>query len=370
MKILVLCLSPGKGGLELYAGKVMRWLKASSGSCYAVVAPSSMLEKRAIELSIPYRTLKRLSTLSPFVAAKRLARIIDEEVIDIIHMHWGKDLTLAVLAKSMARKDVKLIYSRHMNMTRTKKDLFHRWQYGHVHKMIVFTKLLFDQARRYLPLSEDRIELLYHGVPDRGAATFKSCRDFIQEVGLDQRRFRVGLFGRIEFYKGQHVLVEAIEKLVAEGMDVGAAMIGNPMDDSYFDRLKESIRSRGLVEHIQTCDFVEDAIAVMKCFDVIVLTTYAETFGLVLVEAMQVGTPVIGTNAGGVPEIIEDGVTGLLFEPGDSAGLARAISSLYSDPELAAQLAAAAEKMANERFSEEKHYRRLRQIFNSVHENT
>ncbi|MCH6585333.1 MAG: glycosyltransferase family 4 protein [Proteobacteria bacterium] len=370
MKILVLCLSPDKGGLELYVGKVMRWLAASGIGCYVVVAPSGILEAKAKESAIPYQTLKCLSTLLPLLAAKRLARVIDEEAIDIIHVHWGKDLTLAVLAKSMARKDVKLIYSRHMGITRTKKDVFHRWQYAHVHKMIVFTRLLFDEARRYLPLPQDGIELLYHGVADCDVLASKSCRDFMREIGLEQRRFRVGLFGRIEFYKGQHVLVEAIEKLVGEGMDVGAAMIGHPMDDSYFDRLKESIRSRGLVEHIRTCDFVEDAMAIMRCFDVIVLTTYAETFGLVLVEAMRVGTPVIGTNACGVPEIIEDGVTGLLFEPGDSAGLARAISSLYSGPEVAAQLAAAAKKMANERFSEEKHYRRLRQIFNSVHENT
>lgn len=363
MNILVLCRSPAKGGLELYVHSVMRWAKAAGHLCVAVVAPSSMLQQRARDLSVPYVTLEPRGTLFPLLAARKLARFIAQHDVDVVHMHWGKDLALAVLAKVMAHRSVQLVYTRQMNITRAKNDIYHRWLYRHVDKIIVISKLLLEQARHLLPIPADRVELLYYGVPDVPAAGSSPCADFLANIGLGQRRFRVALFGRIEHAKGQHLLVEAIATLVTQGLDVGAAIIGHPMDAVYYDRLKQTIRSRRLDKHIAIRGFVDNPITIMNCFDAIVLATYCETFGLVLLEAMKAGAAVIGTNAGGVPEIIEDGVTGLLFEPGDAPGLAQAVARLYRDAGRARQMAARAKANAERRFSEARHFERLAAIY-------
>ncbi len=97
----------------------------------------------------------------------------------------------------------------------------------------------------------------------------------------------------------------------------------------------------------------------MSAFDVVVLATKQETFGLVLIEAMRNGVAVIGTNAGGVPEIIDDGKTGLLIEPDDAAGLEQCLLRLIQDAQLRESLAKVGKQKADQMFSQEQHYNRL-----------
>jgi glycosyltransferase involved in cell wall biosynthesis len=97
----------------------------------------------------------------------------------------------------------------------------------------------------------------------------------------------------------------------------------------------------------------------MQCFDVLVLTTHVETFGLVLVEAMMLGIPVIGSNAGGVLEIIDHEKTGLLFKTKDAHSLAEAIERMVRDPELRQQLAAAGREKAGKAYDTETQNRKV-----------
>ena len=101
----------------------------------------------------------------------------------------------------------------------------------------------------------------------------------------------------------------------------------------------------------------------MPAFDVVVLATEMETFGLVLIEAMRSGVAVVGSNAGGVPEIIEDGVSGLLFEPGNAADLAAKLRRYCMDRDLRRRLAAAGKARADSLFALERHYQDLKQMF-------
>ncbi len=357
-KVLELCLSTGHGGLELYADRVIRHLHAE-GRCLAVVAPGTRLASRLESAGIPYSPLRVRARLWPRFAARRLARLMERERVDVLHLHWGKDLNLAVLAKRLCRRPVRLVYSRQMALTRHKRDAYHRFLYSQVDRYTVISRRLYEEAVRFLPLPEDRIRLLYYGVAAPQTLDPEACRGFFDEAGLAEGNFRVALFGRIERGKGQHLLVEAIGQLSSQGLDVRAALVGHVMDQTYFDGLMAGLDEAGLADRVRYLGFHENPPAVMGCFDAVVLASDAETFGLVLIEAMRAGTAVIGTNAGGVPEIIRDGETGLLFEPGDADGLARALARLANAPALCARLAAAGRVEADERFSQERHFAEL-----------
>lgn len=365
MNILVLCLSTGKGGLELYAQRELRWLRNSGHDCYAAVSRGSIFLEKGSRCVLEYSEIKRSSRLFPFMAAYRVAKIIDRYKIDVLHIHWAKDLNLAVFSKLLSRRDVRLVYTRHMGITRQKKDFYHRFLYRGVNKLIVGTKLVYDEAIRYLPLKENIIEQLYIGVPSVSADHDK-YKIIIENSRIRDRKFKIGLFGRIEQGKGQEVLVHAVEDLVERGHDVGAAIIGHIMDDSYFSNLRDHIESSKLSDYIQFFGYMEKPDSIMACFDVIVLTTYCETFGLVLVEAMMAGVSVIGTDAGGVPEIIENGVNGILFKPGSSSELAEAIEKLIVDVSYRSNLASAGKERADLLFSEDTHFHKLETILSSV----
>jgi glycosyltransferase involved in cell wall biosynthesis len=100
--------------------------------------------------------------------------------------------------------------------------------------------------------------------------------------------------------------------------------------------------------------------------DTVVLASKRETFGLVLIEAMQVGTAVIGSNSGGVVEIIDDESFGLLFEQGDASSLASKIVMLYKDPELKEKLAKNALLKTQEKFSNTLQFKKLDEILQKL----
>ena len=97
-----------------------------------------------------------------------------------------------------------------------------------------------------------------------------------------------------------------------------------------------------------------------------ILPTYEETFGLVAAEAMIMGVPVIGSNAGGVPEIISHGTNGLLFETNFASVLSKKIDMLYENKTLREQLVSNASEYAYKRYDYDKHFDRLKEIINSI----
>lgn len=98
MKIIELCTSKGWGGLELYVWQVSKWFKTHQHDCHAVIVPGSLIAERLAGSDIGTTCIKPLFRLLPCLAALRLARLIDQQQTDILHVHWTRDLILAALA--------------------------------------------------------------------------------------------------------------------------------------------------------------------------------------------------------------------------------------------------------------------------------
>ncbi|MEJ2392599.1 MAG: glycosyltransferase family 4 protein [Gammaproteobacteria bacterium] len=309
MNILGICLSPGKGGLELYAHRAIRALQLAGHDCHFAIQPGSFL--RQLEWQIPLIELRPAFRNLPLVTARRLARYIDAHKIDIIHMHWNKDLNLVALAKALSRRKPRLVYTRHMEITRSKLDPYHRILYAQVNRLLVISRFVENQAFRYLPLARDQVSLLYIGVAETMPASDGECNQLIQDDNDRKDKFVIGMIGRIEYGKGQHVLIEAVSLLNNKNSGLQVVMAGPINDGKYFEQLNQQIQDKQLNERVKYLGVSRDPGKLMSCCDVVVLTTYCETFGLTLVEAMRAGTAVIGSRAGGVLEII-------IRKPGDA----------------------------------------------------
>lgn len=361
MKLLELCLSQGYGGLELYAEKVIRHYHHRNIPCLPVISENSLLDKRLQEAQIPRFYMNVINQYLPLFAAFKLARLCRKNGITTIHIHWRKDFPLAVFTKLFSRLPLRLVYTRQMSLTREKKDLYHSFLYRYVDNYLTITNNLAEEARRYLPLKPETIRVLYYGVPAYDSNSAASCDEYFDSIKLKSEVFTVGLFGRIEHGKGQHILISAILELISKGTQIQSAVIGHIMDQSYYEKLQSDVINSGHEDKICFAGFHPNPTSIMGCFDVIVLASEAETFGLVLPEAMRVGTAVIGTNAGGVPEIIQHEKTGLLFRPGRSDELADCLEKLINNPEFLRRLADNGKAFADENFSEEKHFATLDQ---------
>jgi glycosyltransferase involved in cell wall biosynthesis len=131
----------------------------------------------------------------------------------------------------------------------------------------------------------------------------------------------VGYVGRIEPRKGVRDLLAAVPQIRAGAPDARVVLVGDDPWDAFPEELA-AVRADRSVDQLAWRD---DAPSLMRHFDVLVLPSHQEPFGTVLGEAMAVGTPVVATTVGGLPEVVDDGVTGVLVPPGEPAALAAGV---------------------------------------------
>jgi len=362
MRIIILCLSPARGGLELYALDEFRQLTERGHDCLFIAARDSYLHSVLEKEKLPFILLNPRLFRIPLWSAYKLSKLTESFNPDILHFHWGKDLYIAAVYKSMQKKPVKLVHSRHMNYTRSKKDIFHCWFYKKIDLLLTGTDLLKELAIQFLPLEQNKIKRLYLGTSEPNISEDACTHIFNSQ--FPKRQLNLAIYGRIEEGKGQHLVIDAVSCLLKDNYDISLTMIGHAMDKQY-KSLQEFKISRSKLHHnIRFVDFMENASESMCCFDIVVLSTHCETFGLVLIEAMRSGVAVIGTDAGGVPEIIQDGKSGLLVEARNSTSMCNAIKKLYNDEPYRIKLASEGKKRADEMFSTDLHYTQLQNVLN------
>ncbi len=302
-----------------------------------------------------------------FNAAKKLANIIDKENVEVIHIHWTKDIPFVVLAKILSKKKPKIVQTRNMTMTRFKDDFYHRLMYKNMDLLLPVTYQVKNQLKKFIP--EDicpKIEVLYMGSDKSKMLNIDEVYKLKEELAFDNKSFNLGMVGRINEAKGQHLLIKAVDILAQQGMSVNAYFVGHAMEKSYLDILNQDLKNRGLENRIHFLGFMKNPHHFYQVCDAIVLASKRETFGLVLIEAMQVGTAVIGANSGGVLEIVDDEKTGLLFESENCESLASSIEKLINNKELTLSIAKRGQDKCKEKFSNELQFEKLKIILKEL----
>lgn len=174
----------------------------------------------------------------------------------------------------------------------------------------------------------------------------RECRENLR----GSRRALIGMFGRLSPWKGQDVFLRALAEVPeAQGIIVGGALSG---DQAYARELQVLSHSLGVAERVRFIGHVDDPLSYMAACDVVAhCSTAPEPWGRVIVEAMLAGTPVVATNAGGVPEFVVPDQTGQLTPLCDHRALAAALRRYLADPEWSRSIATRARRFAEENFS-------------------
>ena len=192
---------------------------------------------------------------------------------------------------------------------------------------------------------------------------------FRRELGVPDTSPLIGIVGRVGEGKGHEHFVEAALRLLEDGLDAHFAVVGDPLfsDDAWRpDALRRVVKNAGRDDRIRFIGYRRDIPRVMRGLDVLVLASDAEGCGRVLFEAMAVGTPVVATNTGGTPEIVRDGLEGLLVPPRDPVALARAIGALARDAALRARLGTAGAARVAAKFTIERYVTEMLAVYDEV----
>jgi glycosyltransferase involved in cell wall biosynthesis len=225
------------------------------------------------------------------------------------------------------------------------------------------TRDQFDPALR------ERVHVIYDGLDETLVKIDPIRRDLVRS-SLPSDKLLVGVLGRIKFHrKGQEVLVRAASLLKERYPGVHYVLVGSvaPGNEDHERRLRTLIAECGVEEQFTFYGETDDPISAVAALDIAVVpSVQPEPFGCVVIEAMAAGTPVIGSRCGGIAEQIVDGVSGLLFPPGDSAALAVALDRLLSDKSLRASLADGGKSRVRNNFSLDTTYRSALKVLHIV----
>jgi glycosyltransferase involved in cell wall biosynthesis len=188
------------------------------------------------------------------------------------------------------------------------------------------------------------------------------------ELGLPAGAPVVALTGQVSEVKGIWDFVDAATALGQVGVDAHFAVLGDDLKGGGALRraMEARVSERGLSGRFHFLGFRPDAPRLIPAFDVIAVPSHIEPLGNATLEAMAAGRPVVGSRVGGIPEMVEDGVTGLLVPPHAPDALSSALRSLLEAPARREALGRAAHQRVAERFSLARHAERLQRIYDDV----
>jgi len=369
LSYLMLCDGRGLGGLELQMLERVKDVQdrkahavlacSSKGKLWSHAAQSSTIPER-VEFNIPY--------YDPF-AIFRFGKIAKKYKVDVCIVGQSQLLSQVLIARKVWRLPMSVIFYQQMQSGHPKRDWFHDRIYSSLDAAIVLTNQMKEELVKTTIMSPSKIHTIPYGIRTEEFVLPEPDRYIAKKAfGIPSDAFVLGCISRLDFQKDQLLLINAFAN-----SDVPAnsrlVIVGDvtPGYEGYDNELRTAVQAFGITDRVIFLPFTKEVPKLLSCFDVFVLPSRSETFGLVLIEAMAAGLPVIATNSGGVPEIIEHGRTGLLFPPQDEQALSAQLSRLAGSAQLREQLGAEAQKEVQRRFDYKAQTDRFFEVCHSVY---
>lgn len=334
MNVVLSNANPGWGGWATMVLDLARGLRARGHAVRVLCRPDSALH-RALGTEIPHDPLAHGMNLSPRSVA-RIARSLRRQGAEVLLGGTSRDLRMAVPAARLAGVPA-VMHRASIATFKARPD--HRWLLDrlpvhHVANSRATRETMLASAP-WLP--PERVSMIYNGIDP---APFR--RAIPAELRLPAGAVAVGFVGRLVDEKGLPELAAAWKRIAAAEPRAHLLVAGTgPHERALRQQLADTPRVHWL-------GFRRDVPALMRAFDLLVVPSWKEPFGLVAVEAMAAGTPVVATRSGGLAEVPRDGVDGLLVPARDPSALVDAVLRLIRDGGLRARMAAAAPARARD----------------------
>jgi glycosyltransferase involved in cell wall biosynthesis len=300
----------------------------------------------------------RLRTMPKAVRALRgLRKIIRERDIRLIHSNSPRAAYLGGAAARLGSVS-SVIHVRDIHLSPFLKPWKARLL-GRLSDLIIAVSAATEQSIIGItPVLASKVRVVYNGV-DLGRIDGRAGKDPRPELGISAGDPVIVSVGILHPAKGQGVLLRAAAALKPAFPSLKILIVGAPFHETekdYRRRLEDLAVELGLAGNVVFTGFREDILELMDAADVVVhAAVYPEPFPRSLLEALALRKPVVATRVGGIPEIVEDGGTGLLVKPSDPGALARAVAALLEDRQRALTLGLNGRKKVERDFTVEKH---------------
>lgn len=319
-------------------------------------------------------------------AVRDLAALLRAEAPDIVHTHLLKADALGALAARRAGIRA-LVASKHND----ERALLRKpvgWVHGWLSRRVARTIALSDHVARFVAehgrVDPARIRRIYYGVDATRLQPSRDRARVRQDLGLSEDTQVLVCVGRLAPQKDHPTLLAALDRLVSgrdrassgsSGSSAPSAPVqllivgGDPFGDG-LARVEARVRDLGVGGSVRLLGIRDDVPDLLGAADLFVLPSLWEGLGLVFLEAMAVGLPVVATTVSAVPEVVSDGETGWLVPPGDPAALADALAEALADADERRRRGEAGRRRLLERFALPRMMAEVRSVYDEVLEET
>lgn len=324
-----------------------------------VIPKGSQLQQPLQKLNVTLIQLDIKEKSLDIGAVKTLYRLFKDKRPQVIHTHASLS---ARIAGKMA-KVPRIIHTKHcMDLPDSNKikRIIKLWiNRGLSDKIIAISKAVEEELLA-TGLTKSQVVLIYNGIKPLDRFQESKRNELRQNYALEKDYPVIGQVGRLEKIKGSDLFIRAAMDLLKIKKDVYFLIVGT---GTLEQELKDQVKQAGLDDHIIFTGYTDKIEEVMNLLSINVMASRSEALSLSIIEGMSIGIPGVGTNAGGIREVIVQDQTGELVGIGDWKGLSRAIIKLLDDKETYASYSKNAIQLVEEKFTAEKMARQIEELY-------
>ncbi|MBL7196675.1 MAG: glycosyltransferase [Candidatus Omnitrophica bacterium] len=325
-----------------------------------VVCPSrgslpEALKRLNIEIKIiEMHRLKRFSILNVVKSILRIRKLIREKNIDLIHSNGSRACFYAGIAARLER--IPLVW--HVRIADS-DGLLDRFLAGLSTQIIAISDAV-NRRFGWMKNRESKVKTIYNGIDLARFNPSLSGEKIRKEFGLALQTPLVGTVGRLDWYKGHQYFLKAARKVVDNIPECCFLIVG---DGEKRKELEELTKELNLNKSVIFTGNREDIPQILVSLDLFILSSVSEGFGRSAAEAMACAKPVVATKAGGLSEVVEDGVTGLLISPADPTALSKAIVIMLKNKDESQKMGLAGRRRAENLFEIKVHIKKIENLY-------
>lgn len=300
-----------------------------------------------------------------------LWRLLKDKKIDLAHFNMHYYIANFWLPMALLRIPVIVHYRSYSWI-----DIAEKFLMARCHKLICVShavKQAFLQKRRsdiFIRFNEENVKVIYDGV-DSQRASQSNNHILRKEFDIRDNEKIIALIGALDPIKGQDMAIEAFRLLLKLRSDVRLLIIGDvyfvkPLKLDYINRLKRLIEQHCLQDKVILTGYRDDVPEIIQDIDILIQPSSAEGLGTSMIESMSLGKPVIGTNVGGIPEVIGDNEAGILVQKRTPQAFADAICHLLNNPDEMQQKGLAGRERVLKYFDVHKNIKQIEDVYDEV----
>lgn len=322
MKLAYFCSSTSWGGLEMNHLKDASWMQERGHKVLILCIANSPIEKEAILRDLPILLVEKQKKYYDFKKAKILANLLIESHVSHLIIRSTRDMSIAASVKFRLKSKIHVSYFMAMQLGVKKTNLLHTLRFKYIDLWVCPLNWLEKQVKEMTHFKNETA-VIPSGIDLNEYRILKSKDELRDILDIPRKVLTFGIIGRFDVQKGQLLLVEAMKK--CQSKDFNVVFLGEPTKgegEVYFNQMKTIISEEQLERRVLIRPYRTDTVTFYKGIDWMVMASKAETFGMVTIESLAAGTPVLGSNTGGTPELLEQNKGGVLFETLNSDDLA------------------------------------------------